>query len=152
MRKMWVIAVREYLAAVRTKTFIISLCIMPLMMGGSVLVQVLLRDVKDYKTQHFVVVDRTAGQAYGPILRKGAENHQNPPFDVQLKSPEGEGDQALAELRLQLSDRVRSGELLGFLEIGPDVENPLPPPADKSEKIDPALQERHGLRYQTNTP
>ena len=39
MHKIRVIAAREYSAAVRTKAFIISLLVMPILMGGSILVQ-----------------------------------------------------------------------------------------------------------------
>ena len=47
MRKIFVIAAREYKAAVRTKSFLISVLMLPLMMGGSVLVQLLLKDQVD---------------------------------------------------------------------------------------------------------
>ena len=39
MRKMLVVAVREYQAAVRTKAFIISIVAMPVMMMGSIVIQ-----------------------------------------------------------------------------------------------------------------
>jgi ABC-2 type transport system permease protein len=50
VRKTLVVAAREYLAAVRTKTFLIGLLIMPIMVGGSILVQILLKDVVDTTT------------------------------------------------------------------------------------------------------
>src|SRR5262245_20021273 len=59
MRKVFVVAAREYLAAVRTKAFVIGLLVMPLMMGGSILVQVLLKNVRDTKDKHFAVIDRS---------------------------------------------------------------------------------------------
>ena len=43
-RKTIVIAVREFQAATRTKTFFISLVIMPIFMFGSIAVQMLLHD------------------------------------------------------------------------------------------------------------
>ncbi len=43
MRKVIVIAVREYQAAVKTKTFVISVLAMPVFMGGSILVQHMLK-------------------------------------------------------------------------------------------------------------
>ena len=42
MRKVFVIAARDYNAAVRSKAFLIGLLVMPLMMGGSLLMQWLL--------------------------------------------------------------------------------------------------------------
>src|ERR1700732_3713772 len=61
MRKIFVIAGRDYRAAVKTKSFLISLLIMPLMMGGSILVQILLKDKVDITDKHFAIVDRTGG-------------------------------------------------------------------------------------------
>ena len=48
MRKMLVIASREYLAAVRTKSFLISLLVLPIMMGGGAVFQTLLKDVREH--------------------------------------------------------------------------------------------------------
>ena len=45
--------------SVRTKAFIISLVVMPVMMGGSLLVQWLLKDYRDNETKKFAVIDRT---------------------------------------------------------------------------------------------
>ena len=59
MRKIFVIAARDYRAAVKTKSFIISLLIMPLMMGGSILVQLLLKDKVDITDKSFAIVDRS---------------------------------------------------------------------------------------------
>jgi len=58
MRKILVVAAREYNAAVRTKTFLIGLLLMPIMMGGSIVIQVLLQD----KDRHYAVVDRTGAK------------------------------------------------------------------------------------------
>ena len=40
---------------------IISLLILPMMMGGSVLIQWLMKDIKDTKDKQFAVVNRTVG-------------------------------------------------------------------------------------------
>ena len=47
MRKMIVVAAREYRSAVKTKAFLIGLLMMPLMFGGSILAQVFLRNRVD---------------------------------------------------------------------------------------------------------
>ena len=39
MRKVIVVAIREYRAAVLTKAFLISLALMPVLMGGSLFIQ-----------------------------------------------------------------------------------------------------------------
>ena len=59
MRKMIVVAVREYLAAVRTKAFLISLIFMPILMGGSIVLNILLKDKVDTRDKNFALLDYT---------------------------------------------------------------------------------------------
>jgi ABC-2 type transport system permease protein len=159
MRKVLIIAVREYLAAVRTKAFIISLVIMPVLMLGSVAIQRLLRDFHDTREQHYVVLDRSGGDLYKVVKEdvdkyNGALPHDSPRFAVK-KADIGDGSDAhIDTLREQLSDEVKRGELDGFLEIGPDVlEPPRPgdakPPVDEGERKE---REARGVRYQSNRP
>src|SRR5437879_2287444 len=84
MRKMLVIANREYQAAVRTKSFIISLVIMPVMMVGGALIQFLLKDQVDLREKKFAVVDRTPGAQFAPKL--GAAVRQR--NEHQIRDPE----------------------------------------------------------------
>ena len=60
MRKVWVVARREYRAAVRTKAFIASIVLMPALMFGSIGVQVLFKKLEDTGEKKFAVVDRTS--------------------------------------------------------------------------------------------
>ncbi len=157
MRKMVVVAVREYLAAVRTKAFVISLVIMPVMMGGSIVVQWLLRDYRDIETKKFAVIDRTTGERLLEPIRQIVEEYNRtqindpqtkkqvqPRFLVEAEAPSADTPEAIAEQRADLSERVRKGELFGFLEIGSDVLQPTSP-AD-------SLKESHAIRYQSNRP
>jgi ABC-2 type transport system permease protein len=157
MRKMLVIAVREYLAAVRTKAFVVSLVIMPVMMGGSLVVQWLLRDYRDIETKKFAVIDRTKNaRLFGPIARIVEEYNQThiydpetkkqiqPRFLVAQEAASADTPEAIAEQRADLSERVRKGELFGFLDIGPDVLEPASPAN--------VLKESHVIRYQSNRP
>ncbi len=57
MRKMLVIARREYLAMVGSKAFVISIAIMPVLMLGGAVVPQLLRDRVDTKDKQIVVLD-----------------------------------------------------------------------------------------------
>lgn len=173
MRKIVVIAVREYLAAVRSKSFIIGIALMPLLMSGGFVAQVLLKDQVDLRDKHFAIVDRSPGRQFVPVLEAAAEMH-----NTQVAAKDGAAakgpayilepvtvmaDTDIAEVRYGLSQRVRDGELIGFLEIGPDVLVPPPggiAPAEMLEKamrdpsqlkVPPAM-EPHALRYQTNRP
>ena len=59
MRKMLTVARREYNARSESKAFLVSLFLMPLLMGGGVLVQLLLKDQVDTQEKRFAIVDRT---------------------------------------------------------------------------------------------
>src|SRR4030095_1864141 len=57
MRKTLVVAWREYQAAVKTKAFLVGLLLMPLMFGGGVLVQALVRNNADTRDKRVAGVD-----------------------------------------------------------------------------------------------
>jgi len=171
MRKVWVVARREYLAAVRTKSFVIGIVLMPVLMGGSILAQYLLKDQVDTAPKHFAVLDRTPGQQLYPELKTAADllnqlvadpekgRPRRAPFVLEAVPVRAD----LAEERFALSERVRTGELTGFLEIGPEVLEPLPvgavtraalaeDPADLARLPSAPELEPYVLRYQTNRP
>ena len=59
MHKVLIIALREYKAAIKTKSFIISLVMMPVLMGGSMAVSLLTQDKVDISDKKFVVIDHS---------------------------------------------------------------------------------------------
>jgi ABC-2 type transport system permease protein len=173
MRKVLVIALREYLAAVRSKAFIIGIGLMPLLMGGGIAAQILLKDQVDLKPKHFVIVDRTPGQQVYPLLEAaatvrnaeeagtGGKAASGPEFVLTNEPVTAETDLPL--LRYRLSERVRDGELIGFLEFGPEVMRPPPggltalgrlykKGLQRSDGAFTAEVEPHAMRYQTNRP
>lgn len=156
MRKMLVIAAREYLAAVRTKTFIIGLVILPVMMGGSILLQWLLRNVVDTRDKHFVLVSHAAparliDHVKGEIVKYNGQvvdattgRQLKPRFLVGVedaRKTSAEQDQR----RLQLSDLTRSGALVGFMDITPAASS-----KETASVAEPHVQVL--LRYHTNRP
>jgi ABC-2 type transport system permease protein len=158
MRKVWVIAGREYFATVRTKAFVIGLLIVPILMGGSILMQKLLGGIRDTADLHFEVIDRVGDKHLVQGLEKAVESYNEhqlndpttgkqvqPKLDVKVVTVPSDSPQAVDELRGQLSDRARKGDLIGFLEIGPEVTVPAP-------KDPEAAKAYQGLRYQTNRP
>jgi ABC-2 type transport system permease protein len=143
MRKVLVIAVREYLAAVKSKAFIIGLIMMPVLMSGGAIAQFLLGDQVDLTPKRFAIVDRTPGQRFAALLQReakkrneAADAHKKPAFVIVDEPVTDETD--WHALRFRLSDRVRAGELTGFLEIAPDIVLGGPDTA--------------ALRYQSNRP
>src|SRR5438128_2368543 len=134
MRKTMVIAVREYLAAVRTKSFLVSLTLMPLLMGSSVVLQVIFKNIEDTGEKRFAVIDRTSGEHIFAALEKAAqrrnaaeifdpETHKQnrPAFVVERVEPSGDTAEAMAQERFELCQQVLAGKYFGLLEIGPDV-------------------------------
>src|SRR5262249_10136416 len=130
MRKIIVVAVREYLAAVRTKAFIIGLLIMPIMMCGSIVVQALLRNFRDTSEKKFAVIDRTPEEVLWPTVLKTVEAYNQttvkdgkqtlPTFALERQKPPRD-DAELEKMRVELSARVKAGKLSGILEIGPEA-------------------------------
>lgn len=159
-RKTIVIAVREYQAAIRTKTFLVSLILMPVFMGGSIGVQVLLRDKVDTTDKRIALVDCT-GRLAAAILADaerrnhadvfqgdGAERKQTQPRFVfeSVAPPADPSPDALQALTLELSDRVRKRELFAFAII----------PADAISRVAsaaaPVTTPSAGVAYHSNSP
>ncbi len=168
MRRILIVARREYLAAVRTKAFLIGLLSMPLMMFGSILMQALLKDQVDLTDKHYAVVDRTPGATVAPVLesavklRNATQIHDpktkaqtSPKFLVETVAASAADPESMARQRFELSERVRKKELVGFLEIGPEALEPakgeLPALDPRGRRLKPP-EENESIRYQTNTP
>ncbi len=146
MRKAIVVAVREYQAAVKTKAFIITLVAMPVLMGGSVAVQLLLKDKVDTTDRKIALVDNTGLLLDGvisaankrnetDIFRDGGRKYR-PRFLVEKCEPETDDPD---EIRLALSERVRAEELFAFAiipatVIEPDAHGELPLIDDHSNR------------------
>ncbi|MFO0808264.1 MAG: ABC transporter permease [Gemmataceae bacterium] len=138
MQKVWAVAVREYKAAVHTKAFVVSLLMMPILMGGSIALQLLLRRVDNRTTKAFAVVDRTgkldaallaALKQYNEVesIDTATGDRDSPEYSLTFVEPSPTDEAAMQKQRYDLSERVRAGEFEGFLEIGPDVFEAAPP-------------------------
>jgi len=130
MRKIIVIAVREYQAAVRTKAFIIMLVAMPVLMSGGVLAHVLLKDQVDTTDRVIAVLDHS-GTLFDSLQDAANEHNEHEAFDDET------GKQQLPRYILRRSaldtddpttlqlaeecDKVRSGEVFALVVIGADV-------------------------------
>lgn len=156
MRKIWTIAVREYKAMVATKAFLISIIMMPILMLGSLLTVSLLKNVGEVKDRDIAIVDpdgslypvlESAAEARNSQLQAAlaAEKQaaSKPASPVAGEPPADEGlpsavrgeflhlrrlESAAAndELRAQLSEQIRTGELYAFLEIPAGLANQAP--------------------------
>lgn len=132
MNKIWTLFKREYRASVRTKSFIISVLLVPIMMGGGFLAMIIMEKNKDTDDKHFVVIDYS-GLMEAP-LKKALDIRNNEEifhartgekidaaYIVEFMEP---NEQDLDGQRLALSDRVEKQELHAFIEIGPDILHP----------------------------
>jgi ABC-2 type transport system permease protein len=126
MEKIWIVASSEFATLVRSKAFIITLVLMPVIMAGSAVLMRATRDTRDTTGRRFAYVDRSG--IVGPVLEAAADARNAtaaaeavPRFEPIRVSLGGRADE---ELRLELSDRVRSKEIFAFVEIPTDVANP----------------------------
>jgi ABC-type Na+ efflux pump permease subunit len=132
MNKIFRFTKREYVAAVKTKGFIIGLIIAPIMMSGGFLAFLLLKDRVDTTDKHIAVIDHT-GVVAQALVEASALRNENEIFDeesgqqlkpayyIEIVKP---NDLDTLQQHLELSDRVRKGELHAFMVIGPDVVHP----------------------------
>ena len=141
MNKVLTLVKREYGAAVRTKGFIISLVMLPILMGGTTAVVILTQDKVDTKDKTILVIDDS--NLVGDYLVESAEyRNENeiydeesgdkilPAYNIELIDKESD----FSAQKLALSDQVRSKEIHAFVYIGPEIVNPGPDP-EKSRII-----------------
>jgi ABC-2 type transport system permease protein len=131
MNKALVIAKREYLAAVRTKGFLISIILLPLFMGGGLIVFTLFKDKVDLSDKKIAVLDYSG--LFGEYFIKTAESWNtneglnekgektSPAYYFELILPDS-SDQA--RQKLDLSEKIRRKELHAFVQIGRNVLHP----------------------------
>jgi ABC-2 type transport system permease protein len=137
MRKVFTIAVREYKAAVKTKSFLISLILLPVMMGGSAVVSILNEKRVDTVDKKFVVIDHSG------LFKETLQENVRQRNETEIYNEKGEKikpayildfikvDSAdLLKQKMDLSQRVITKELTGFFEIGPSILHPEHDPAN----------------------
>jgi ABC-2 type transport system permease protein len=126
-------AAREYKTAVKTKGFIIGLILAPVLMGGSLIAFLLLKDNVDTTDKYIALIDRSGAVAGAVIEAAEIRNEKEifdeesgekirPAYHFNIVEPNLSDPQAQ---RLEQSDRVRNGELYAFMEIGKDVVHPV---------------------------
>lgn len=135
MYKIFRLALREYLAAVRTKGFIIGLVMLPVFMSGSMIAMMLLKDHVDIRERRIVVIDETNQFSEMLLEQAHIRNTQHifdpedssqvqPVYAIEFVEP----DRDLTVQLGALSDRVRAGDLHAFLHIGSSIIHPAENP------------------------
>lgn len=147
MYRIFLVARRDFLAAIRSKPFLIGLVVAPLLFGSGFIALAVNKAKPDIAERRIALLDRT-GLAASEVIAAAAEKNSRQMFDKltgrQLTPryildtvPVAAGDPDVQ--RLALSARVRRHELFAFLEIGRDVLDAPPPPAG-TEKIPPSTR------------
>ena len=144
--RIWAVAMRDFNAVVRTKGFVIGLLFMPLLMTAMIALPKLLERFGEQGTRRFAVVDLT-GELRQPLAEWAEKRNAVPGekltvtlevVDAVATSAPSDAGTSLAVVRAalepQLAERVRSGELFGWLVIGPQV-TALPPSAKDAEAL-----------------
>jgi ABC-2 type transport system permease protein len=148
---MLVVAAREYRAAVQSKAFIMTLVAMPVLWGGSIAAQLVLREKVDTNDKCVAVLDRT-GELYDAIAAAAEQRNTQdifkgdadkrrqvkPRFVLERVDPAEAGEPP--DSTVKLSDRVRQGEIFAFVEIGPEALLVDAPPG------------RPAIAYHSNSP
>jgi len=129
MRKVLLVALRDYNAAVRTKGFIIGLVLMPILFGGSLIGLKLIESQRDIRDKRIAIVDHSGVIAQAVVeaaerrnaneLRDAKTGKQvQPAYRIEVVPPD---EQDPDRQRLELSNRVRDKSLTAFVEIAKDV-------------------------------
>lgn len=126
MDKILIVARTEFASSVRTKAFVASLLMLPVIYAALIGMQVFANRA-DTEPRAFAVVDRT-GKLY-PAIEAAAEARNKavvgpegkPTSSAFLPSEAGDGGRSPVETALDLSEKVRAKELFAFVEIPADA-------------------------------
>jgi ABC-2 type transport system permease protein len=138
MNKVFVVAWNEYLIAVTSKAFLIGIIMMPVFMGGAIVVQYLTRDQIDLTPRKIAIVDRS-GRVFESLAQQAEIRNSQQIY-------EGEGDarrQTQAEFIIEnVPDSARS---MPDSSTNENDSSDLPPKeldGNDSSRIDAQLSDR----------
>lgn len=126
-----VIARREYRAATRTKAFLVSVALVPLILLLSLSLQRWVESADAKTTKKIVVVDRT-GELRPALEASLARTTPAPPnYALTFVPPAPDA----VEQRIELSAQRQRNEVAGVLEIGADVFRAGPPSESRELRL-----------------
>jgi ABC-2 type transport system permease protein len=124
MQKVLTVARTEFLNAIHSKAFIVSMLLIPLMFGGSVAFQSAVSKRGDVGDRRFAIIDHT--RKLYPVIaaaaiawnarEQAAQDEPRPTYLPEEAAPAADARQ-LEQQRLALSARVERNELFAFVEI-----------------------------------
>lgn len=141
--KIVTVAIREYIETVKTKTFVISSFLLPLVMIGVIFATEKISELSEHEkvpTRHIAVVDNS-GVVFEQLARKiDKHNTENPQRQMALEQIDAGDDEQIAKMR----DRVNAGELYAYLTIPADVLTVKTPPNEDNQPDAAATQPAAG--------
>lgn len=144
MNRMLIVATSEFLSLIRTKGFILGILMMPVLIAGSIGLEVFALKRVDRADHKFAVIDRT-GVLYTPLVQAALEHNKKfgdgpgqtgphfTPRQVNL------GTRSIDEVKLELSGEIKANKLFAFVEIPADI-------------IDITVSKSQPISYYTETP
>ncbi len=127
LRKIWTVASTEFGSAIRTKSFIIGILLMPVLIGASMVLQIVIARKVDTRPRTIALIDGTGSLA--PSIEQAARTFNQKSVDAQgktvqpriiVKRVQTRSPERVEPARdLELSDRIRRGELDAFVVIPP---------------------------------
>ncbi len=141
--KIAIVAKTEFGNTIRSKALIISLVLMPVFMGGAILVQYLTNKSEKRVDRTFAVLDLSG--ALGETLLARVDEYNADAADGEEHGRYGYialalDGRTIDEVRLAASDDVRSGKLFAYLEIPADVFEVEGPPV-RYHSLNPAISD-----------
>jgi ABC-2 type transport system permease protein len=122
MQKSFAIAAREYNAAVKTKAFVISVVLLPVMISATFIMRHFTEHLTEVKDQRYVFLDHAATPEVFNFLSDAVKKRNLDGAQPQWTLDRVQTDAAADQLRFKLSDQIRHGELQGFIELlGNDI-------------------------------
>jgi len=122
MGKSLAIAVREYNAAVKTKAFVISVVLLPVMLCSTLILRHLTEHLTDSKDQRYAFLDHAVNPDVFNFLNDAVQKRNEDGTQPRWFLERVPATDPAKQLQLKLSDRVRHGELAGFIEVnGNDI-------------------------------
>lgn len=133
--KIKTITVREYKATVRTKTFLVSMILVPVMMFAGLIAMNFLEDNVDTTDKNILIIDRSGIMAQS-LIRIAEERNNNEVFETKDDGEQKKikpkyiftvvvpDDENPDKQRFELSEKVRNKEIFSFIEIGKNVLHP----------------------------
>jgi ABC-type Na+ efflux pump permease subunit len=142
--KIWVVASTEFGSSIRTKSFLIGILLLPVLIGVSIVLQLFVAERADTKTRTVAIVDRT-GDLY-PAIERGAQAYNAQTVDAKGKAirpriqpspvPTAGPGPVDPAVPLELSDKIRRGELDAYVVIPAEA---IPAPSSSTARS-PALE------------